>query len=479
MARRFKRFILLLADGTRPDVMAEELALGNLPHIARHLIEPGGMVPAVTSFPSTTGPAYIPLLTGCWPGTANVPGIRWLDRDRFANRSLSLRRNRSYIGPQSCLMPGDLAKGVTTLFEIVPGSYNVFNIVNRGIAPRRNWGGIKRLLYWYYAHLTDHWYLADWRAGRFLKKLAGTDFQFAFIVFPGVDEYSHLIGPHSSRTRLAYRDLDRAVGEAARELDRHGRLDETCFMIVSDHGLSATTRHFPLNQFLERQGLKTFYYPKIFRPGCQAAGMVSGNAMGHVYLAKPEGWRERWSDEELLRHDLRLTERFVEEEGVDLVLTQALDGEVVVRSRRGEARIRPQGSNGTATLSYTVKGNDPFGYGPLPRTLTLSQVLELTYGTDYPDGIVQVMQLFRSRRTGDIVLSAAPGHDLRLRHEVPEHKGSHGSLHKDHMLIPFVSNAPIGPGPVRSADVFPTLLDMAGLPIPLQIDGRSHARHED
>ena len=474
MAQRFKRFIMLLADGTRPDILAEELGQGHLPNISRYLMEPGGMVPAVTVFPSTTGPAYIPLLTGCWPGTSNVPGIRWMDRDRFARKSLSLRRNRSYIGPQSCLMPGDMSQDLTTLFEIIPSAYSIFNIVNRGVRAKRNWGGFNRLWYWYYAHLTDHWYLPDCQAGSYLRQLAGVDFQFAFIVFPGVDEYSHLIGPKSPRARLAYLDLDRAIGETVQVLKQLGRLEETCFMLVSDHGLSSTSRHFPLNQFLETSGLKTFYYPKIFRSGCKAAGMVSGNAMAHVYLAKPDGWKERWSDEDLLRDDLRLIPRLLDEAGIDLVLTRAADGAVVARSRRGEARILSQNLNGTVSLSYEVKGSDPFGYAPLPHLFTMSEALHLTLSSDYPDGIVQALQLFRSGRTGDIVLSATPGHDLRLRHEVPEHKGSHGSLHRDHMLIPFVSNARIGKGPIRSADLFPTLLDLAGLPIPPHIDGRSH-----
>ena len=85
---RYDHAIVLLADGARADVLAEELAAGRLPNIARHLLERGASVPAVTSFPSTTGPAYLPFLTGCFPGTCNVPGIRWFDKQLFdAGRS--------------------------------------------------------------------------------------------------------------------------------------------------------------------------------------------------------------------------------------------------------------------------------------------------------------------------------------------------------------------------------------------------------
>src|SRR2546430_14370570 len=55
------------------------LAQGDLPNLARRVIEPGGMTGGTTGVPSTTGGAYIPVLFGRDPGTANVPGIRWLD----------------------------------------------------------------------------------------------------------------------------------------------------------------------------------------------------------------------------------------------------------------------------------------------------------------------------------------------------------------------------------------------------------------
>ncbi len=55
--------------------------------------------------------------------------------------------------------------------------------------------------------------------------------------------------------------------------------------------------------------------------------------------------------------------------------------------------------------------------------------------------------------------------DLRDRYEHPEHRGSHGSLHRDHMLVPLLTNHPI-PSPLRTADIFPTILKLMGKPIP-------------
>ena len=46
--------------------------------------------------------------------------------------------------------------------------------------------------------------------------------------------------------------------------------------------------------------------------------------------------------------------------------------------------------------------------------------------------------IFDSSRTGDIVITAEPGYDLR-RWEFPEHKASHGSDCDDHYKVPIFS----------------------------------------
>lgn len=118
-------------------------------------------------------------------------------------------------------------------------------------------------------------------------------------------------------------------------------------------------------------------------------------------------------------------------------------------------------------------GSDPFGYPKLPETMTDRESLALTLNTDYPDATAQLLQIFRSRRAGDLVLSAATGSDLRLRYEIHEHKSSHGSLHWEHMKIPLATNVRLPDGPIRSVDVFPTVLKLLGRPVPAGIDGQS------
>ena len=79
-AGRYKRLIFVLIDGANYEVMRELLSAGDLPALSALAELGGGLKKAVTCFPSTTGPAYIPYFMGLFPGTANVPGYRWLSR---------------------------------------------------------------------------------------------------------------------------------------------------------------------------------------------------------------------------------------------------------------------------------------------------------------------------------------------------------------------------------------------------------------
>ena len=103
------RATLIILDGARPDVFRHLVERGDLPQLSQHLLTPGGITPATTVFPSTTGVAYLPLLTGCYPGTCDVPGIRWLDRRHYGGAWWRDREHvRSYCGYQGGRLNDDL-----------------------------------------------------------------------------------------------------------------------------------------------------------------------------------------------------------------------------------------------------------------------------------------------------------------------------------------------------------------------------------
>jgi hypothetical protein len=463
-----KRFIILLADGARYDVFRDLLGRGQLPRLAE-IFGQGGYAKATSVFPSTTGPAYMPFLTGCFPGTCNVPGIRWFDKDQYAQKKISLKRYRSYVGFESLLMNHDMRRELPTLFDLFPKSFNIFSSINRGVTSKGNQTSHFRLWYWYYAHLTDRWHMVDEAALAKSLRVLKEDFEFLFVVFPGIDEYTHLSHHDHPMAQQAYRFVDEAVGKMADQLRSDGKWEETALFIVSDHGLSPTREHFGVATHLEGLGHKTFYYPKIFKRNFRVASMVSGNGMLHLYFKTNGTWAGRTSMEQVQDAFPGVVDSLLEQPAVDLLASQDPEGWVRVRTRQGEARLREQGGK----IFYQNIRGDALGYGALPGEMDERKALELTESTHYPDGLVQLAQLFRSPRTGDVVLSAAKGFDLRKRFEYPEHKSSHGALHDEHMLTPLFSSVPMKRSVVRTADLFPSILQLAGKSIPPGIDGRS------
>ena len=77
---------MILADGAKAETFESLLEAGDLPEISEHVVERGSYRRGTSVFTSTTGPAHVPLLSGCYPGTVDVPGYRWFDRDRYRGR---------------------------------------------------------------------------------------------------------------------------------------------------------------------------------------------------------------------------------------------------------------------------------------------------------------------------------------------------------------------------------------------------------
>lgn len=460
------RAIIILADGARPDVLDGLVKKGDLPNISRYLIEPGCSLPAVTAFPSTTGPAYLPFLTGCLPGTCNVPGIRWFDKIKF-DSGLSFDRYRSYVGFESFCMGSDIAPNIKTIFEIVPDSYSIFNPIARG-AGSGNMTRMSRIWYWYYGHLTDRWAFVDKTAIKKLKKIQKRSPKFVYAVFPAIDEFSHFSHPNHEAVFGQYRWLDSAVGELVSQLKECGELESTALFLVSDHGLSQTHTHFCVNAFLDKRGLNPFFYPLIFhKRGKLSANMVSGNGMTHVYFKNSDGWARRTVKEELEKLSPGIIDDLINEPAIDVVAVRTANGDIDVTSKRGRAAIGFYGSH----INYKVRSSDPFGYPFMQRENDERKFLQSSIDSEYPDAPFQIAHLMESPRSGDIVISATPGYDLRLKYEDPEHKSSHGSIHASHMRVPLISNVRFENYPARTVDIFPTILKLLGYDIPKGIDG--------
>ena len=129
-------------------------------------------------------------------------------------------------------------------------------------------------------------------------------------------------------------------------------------------------------------------------------------------------------------------------------------------SQDGEAALGLEGD----CYTYCYNGGDPLRLGLQHNGINRSKALEHTIDTDFPDALEQIWHLFKSDRTGDIIVTAKNGYDLRGWREFPEHRSSHGALSKEHMVVPILSNRPLADGGgMRTVDIFSTVTDGMGL----------------
>ena len=468
-----KRCFLLLVDGLRPDVAERLLQDGSLPHLAAMVRDGGGGITrAVTSFPSTTSVSYLPFLTGCTPGGCNIPSIRWLDRAAYDGKWWRNRDAiRSYCGYQAGMLDDDIDPSVRTMFELVPESIAFFTMITRGLTPERDparrarvyWAAVGHYLFWNQP--------SDDVVARHLIRAVDEPWKFLFAQFPAVDGYTHQSTPDAPKVLRALERVDCVVGQLRDRLAARGELNESLILVVSDHGATEVHTHLDLPEWFRNRGVPTLSHPIMWARAPRAAVMVAGNGSAMVYARPTEPRTNRWPIERLRRPDAfgsdhDLIEPLVADPAVAFVAAESGDGAIRVVASSGEAEIRSLGNE----VSYQPMTGDPLEIGGAV-TLTHRKWLEQSWNTRFPDAPVQLLDQFRSPRTGDLVVVGQEGFDFRRRYEIPEHKAGHGSMHRAHMQIPLWSSHPLPVERLRSVDLFPSMLAWLGVPSPAGIDG--------
>ena len=465
--------ILLVADGARFDTIDAATRADSpapLPALAQLRAE-GALHRVATAFPSVTGVAYAPFLTGRFPGPCGLPGLRWFDRSHTRCRRFPYAR--SYLGAEMRHLDEDLDPSHPTIFELAPSRFNAMSMLGRGTSSTERIGRDARTLaraaYTHWIGNVDGWIALDEHVARVsTQHIIERRPDFACIALLGLDKASHTAGHDSAVARRALATIDSAVRELRAGLEHAGRWEDTHLWIVSDHGHSAVHAHDDLAALVRASDHRVLAHPWLLARGEAVAVMVSGNAMAHLYLElhrrERAGWsalRERWEP---------LVRMLLARESVDLVMLPIDDSQTEVRSReRGSAIITA--ANGR--YSYRTLDGDPLGVGFELQNVYASDAFDALARGDYPDAIVQIAQLAASARSGDIIVSATPGWDFREKWEPVRHASTHGSLHKDHMLVPLLVSRPVGGTARRTADVMPSALAALRLPPANDLDGIS------
>ena len=461
--------IIIVADGARPDSLESVMDRGLVPAL-KTLRDEGSMSTVTSVFPSVTGPAYAPFVMGRYPGPIGLPGLRWYDRERVTCRLPG--NSRSYVGFEMSHVDSDIDRNAPTIYELAGSSIAALNVIGRGLRSRdmlgRGAGFIVRTARTHFSGRVQGWLEIDREiSGQVVERIRKTKPDFVFAALTGIDKTSHSEGHAGPVVDQGYQIVDETVAAIRRDAEKHGMWEKTHLWIVSDHGHSPVREHDDIVGLISRLGFRAIAHPFVFSTRGEVAVMVSGNAMAHIYLdlsRKKRPWLGdlggRWQ---------AIRDALLARDSVDLMILPTAVGSCEIHAKDRGFAVMQWNANG---ISYLPATGDPLGIGS-QHDLGDREAYDVTFASDYPDSLVQIARLSDSPRSGEIIISAARDWDFRAKYEPIPHTSSHGALHREHMLVPLLTNHPVSREPRRTVDVMPSALDALGIPIPDGLDGRS------
>ena len=461
--------IVIVADGARPDTLEDAMRRGIVPALSA-LRDQGGLHTVTSVFPSVTGPAYAPFVMGRYPGPVGLPGLRWYDRERKTCRLPG--NSRSYVGFEMRHVDGDLDPAAPTIFELAQSSIAALNVIGRGLSSRdlvgRKLGFIARTARTHFTGRVQGWLEIDREiSGEVVDRIRTERPDFVFAALTGIDKTSHSEGHASAYAEQAYQIVDETVSRIRADAERNGSWSSTHIWVVSDHGHSPVREHDDIVGLIRRMGFRSIAHPFVYSSRGEVAVMVSGNAMAHIYLDLARKTRPWLGD--LGGKWQRVRDVLLARDSVDLMILPAAIGRCEIHAKdRGMAVLEWTASR----ISYRPATGDPLGIGS-HHDLDDDAAYDVTLSSDYPDSLVQIARLSDSPRSGEIILSASRDWDFRAKYEPIPHTSSHGALHREHMLVPLLTNRPPSRRPRRTVDVMPSALTALGIPVPSGLDGKS------
>ena len=473
-----KSVTYLLIDGLSSSIFNEELKNKKLPHIEALIQKSFYVSHGISSFPTMTGYAFYPFITGVDACESGIYGLRWFDKQRDRGNL------RNYVGRTNVQMNRDIAPKIPTIFEKAGQDYTatVNSYMNRGVVDNVKTG---------YAHTTakydGHLWLSKLKHLPLVGKYLSSDhFQHEtqvtdiaieqlarnpkvqWITYPALDAYNHINGTNGNYHALL-RHLDNQVGRLMDEIKRL-RQDHRALVIVSDHGISDVYHNLDICMQLKEnfgldiiRGKSTVLYSSDLTSSVatleknDAFFVINGNLSAYMYFNDKKGdltWGQKLEAKDLEFYPLKngktidLPREIAKMEGIEMVAYR--DKKTVwVVSSEGKANITcDQQSYGY----QIVEGRDPINYENNVATACLvggrmadkNEWLHVSLQTDFPDALHRIYQLVMKEKSGDLTITSKAGFDLAKDYEiiVNNYRGGHGGLRKEIIDVPYIVYLP-------------------------------------
>ncbi len=472
----FHTVTYILIDGLSSEIFNEELDAGHLPCLQSLIPKSTYVLNGISSFPTMTGYAFYPFITGIDACESGIYGLRWFDKKRDKGQL------RNYVGRTNVQMNHDIRSDVKTVFELADTNEYTCSIntyMNRGVKENIKTG---------YAHTTAKYEGHIWVShlkglplignyiapDHFIHEQEVTDLaidqlqhnpKVQWITYPSPDAYNHVNGTTSKYNELI-QFIDKKIAsliKTARDLGQ----EERAFIIISDHGISDVTKNTDVCTLLKSKGVQIERGNSVILYTSQldtkastldnldAYFVINGNLSAYLYFKENGKWGNKMMADQLRNYKTKngqlidLTTELCNSDGVEMALYLEHANKVIVQTSFGVSSIIKKENN----YAYTVEsGEDPLQYTKQPSTNSLvnkgfftdSMWLHSSINTSYPGAINRIFQLVTQEKSGDITLLSKVGFDFAKDYEtvVKNYKGGHGGLRKEIISVPYIAYFP-------------------------------------
>lgn len=501
--------IVFILDGTPKDLLYSEIENGNLKNIKDLFWDNGAhSISTMTTFPASSAPAYQSFITGLFAGHAGIPYLQWFDR--ISQKSVDylgldyLAVDDHLWSMRAMLDPNVIGDDYPiTIFDKLQGknhlSASIYSEVSKGATiknPINLFGALSDVF------LTVQYENMDMRATKKLMKAFNKPLdripRFSLIGLYGADVMQHKERAGSENSKLVLKQFDLFLGEFSSFLKEKGIFDKTYIVIAADHGMHDINVEIKLEELFKENGLKV-KKTDLAREDADLFISERGVSSAHIYVKGDKLPPSKGVNSDPSYHNTGLDGRptydkmtnypvkdgktvniiklLSDEPNIDIVAARNGNNLVEVFSKDCHATIKKIFFGGEWYYGYQVHECDPLQYcdGKNDKQICNGNLyddktwLNETYNKTYPDGVVQFGQIFDDGRAGDIFLSSNKGGFFR------EKLATHGALIQADMNVPFMMRGPGIPktefGPVRTVDLYPTMLSWFGLEDDKNIDG--------
>ena len=313
---------IILIDGLSQDIFQKAVEENKIPNLKALLKEGTYVKNGIGSFPSMTGYAFYPFITGVDAPKSGILGLRWFDR------SLDTGNLRNYVGRTNVYMNHDITDSVKNIFELSGEAYtaSINSYMNKGVDDGQMTGwahttakfegksifGPMRSIPLVGEELAKNHFQHETEVINLAKQQLEKNPKVQWITLPSLDASHHVFGMTENYHKLLVH-IDQLIGDFRNTIDSLGQNKNRMLVVITDHGISDVEKNIDIEPIvLQEMGLDLIrgnavnYRSMVLDTPLEefvdkdGYWVINGNLSAYLYMRDPfktgtHSWRKNLS----------------------------------------------------------------------------------------------------------------------------------------------------------------------------------------